>query len=162
MSNKCPICQSNLKIETNPLTGIPNVLYCENCDVYLITDNINDTPFTHCFIKIPQLLTEASVPGAPERANLKLSIDTREQRHKNIPHFHIYYGESHRSVGYKIEDLSPLGEELDSELSRMDRDVGKFLNDIQKWMFKPNKKCPSKTNKQFMLDMYNQIVGTLT
>ena len=156
--NKCAICSQKLTKRINPLTGAENALYCENCDIYWLNDGAGNF-YPYCFIAIPQLLTEQKVPGAPQ-GKLRISIDTREEKHSNIPHFHIYYGIDHRSVGYKIDDLSALDIEKDAELLHMSGDVKKFLNDIEHWMPKKNKKEPSKTNKQYMLDMYKQIIGS--
>lgn len=155
---ECVICRHELTMGNNPLTGVQDVQYCENCGVYWLKD-VNGNLYPHCFVDIPQPLNEQTVPGAPQEFGFKLSIDTREERHRNIPHFHIYYGNNHRSVGYRIEDLSALDVERDAEFLHMSRDMVRFLSGVRQWQPKRNRKDTTKTNKQYMLDMYKKIVG---
>ena len=156
--NECVICHHELTTGNNPLTGVQDVQYCESCDIYWLEDETGNL-CPHHFINIPQSLKEAKIPGAPNKGKLRLSIDTREEKHRNIPHFHIYYGANHRSVGYRIEDLSALDVEKDAEFLRMGQDVVRFLSDVRQWQPKRNRKDATKTNKQYMLDMYKKIVG---
>ncbi len=112
-------------------------------------------------ISIPLPLTEGRVTDAPEYAKMHLSIDNLEQNHKNIPHFHIYYGSGnqHRSVGYKITTLTPLDEEKDKELICKQKDVKKYLEYVRRWQHKPYKEDTNITNLEYMIKKYNEIVG---
>lgn len=157
----CLVCKKGLTEKESPLTTHVDTFYCEECDIYWIEDE-NGVVCPYCFLEIPsqfRLLTEGVVSDAPQMYGLKVSLDSREQIHKNTPHFHIYYG-NERSVGYKIEDLSPLDTERNPELRRMYRFVVRFIEDIRSWMPKANQKDPSMTNKEYMLDRYKLIVSS--
>lgn len=115
--------------------------------------------FKQFIIHITSSLTEGRVSGAPEYANMHLSIDNREQNHKNIPHFHIYYGSGnqHRSVGYKICGLQALDTEKDDELLKKQKDIAKYLDIIKSWQIRPSRDNPKIINLQFMLNKYKEI-----
>lgn len=157
---KCNICNQKLIFTINPLTGAEGALYCEKCNIYWLDSHLDGKLVPHYFCKIPQLLTEASIPGISKYKNLRASIDTNEKKHKHIPHFHIYYGDA-RSVGYKIEDLSPLGEEKNNEILGQGKNVKNFLDQIRKWLPQNSTENGSITNKEYMLNRYNEIVGML-
>ncbi len=149
----CEYCNQPLKETKDPRESKSNALYCPKCGIYYLDDE--EVP--HLFFDVPQLLNEVNVPGAPKFRNFRLSIDTAEKRHEHVPHFHIYSGKM-RSVGYKIEDLSPLGPERNPEMCG--HEIRKFLGDIRKWMQKPSARDSRVSNQQHMLNCYNRFVWT--
>lgn len=151
MTEKDCIC----KVANNPITGIADALYCEKHNIYWL--KISGTLSASCILDTPQLLDEHNVPGMPQYSKFKLSIDTNETKHKNIPHFHIYYGEA-RSVGYSIETLQPLENEKNLELLQMKKRVSAYLKILGKWIDKPSNIQPELTNREYMLQQYDYVV----
>lgn len=155
-ASRCCFCNGELKKCNNPFEGSKSAIYCEACRIYWVANESGRELALHHVPKVPELMGEAKVPGAPEQNNLRLSIDSREDSHKYIPHFHIYYGKS-RSIGYRICDLSPLGNEENTEFIRNKSKVKKYLDIVGFWIKQPSENDKMKTNRDVMLDMYARI-----
>jgi len=83
-----------------------------------------------------------------------LHIDYRERKH-NIEHVHFYYGNGkniQRSIGYKIDDLSPIGEE--SNKSFKNKKFYDFLNLAKQW-HKTIQPRENKTGKEILQDVWS-------
>lgn len=156
---RCCFCNGELKECNDPFGGSKSAICCESCRVYWVPNESGRELDLYYVPQIPELVGEAKVPGAPEQNNLRLSIDSREELHKHIPHFHIYYGKS-RSIGYKICDLSQLGKERNTEFIRNKSKVKKYLGIVGFWIMQPSENDKTKTNRDVMLDMYARIRDT--
>jgi len=115
----------------------------------------------HEFYKLfrkKELLTEA-YQFKLQNYKYTLHIDSREQKH-NIGHVHFYYGGGKnppRSVGYKIDDLSPLDKEANKHFKN--KKFQDFLELAIKWH--KTEQSNGKTGKEQLQFAWNIMKNKL-